>query len=645
MADPALSNEALIILKKYWGFDSFREGQGKAVSAILEGRDTFVILPTGGGKSLCYQVPAVLKDGLTLVISPLIALMEDQVSQLNARGIPAAAINSTQSMFDVEQHLVNARNNMYNLLYCSPERLESQIFQNELQQLPLSLVAIDEAHCISEWGHQFRPSYRKIRDSLQQIDPAVPWIALTATATPEVRKDILELLALREPEIVAGGFNRPNLKWWVGYTERKREKLIEMVKRAEREPGAGLIYTSTRRSTEDLARILRDNGFNAEAYHAGLPADKRQKIQNDWLHDNLTWVVSTSAFGMGIDKKDCRYVFHYVVPSSIEAYYQEAGRAGRDGAPAFPILLYKDADYHRIRGLIEHSYPGKEELNRIYSALCDSFDIAVGSEMEEAEQVGLSDLAHRSELPEKRILAGLRVLNQLGLIEMISNYQPEIGVQFLIGQESIGDFISNTQNTAKAEFVDHLYRLLGPESLHHRIFLKVDYLLDKLQMSKNKLVKGLTVLQREQFLLFEDRDNKPLVVLTEHRHDRLPYTAQQLEWYRNILLRKLQAVQGYANTRECRSRYIRMYFGETDVPRFCGKCDNCLNLLENGDDIKAENVRRCYELISQSPSTSEDLVKYSGLSPGLVKHILKILLREELITDSSDDPGVFQISR
>ncbi|HKI47459.1 MAG TPA: C-terminal helicase domain-containing protein, partial [Balneolales bacterium] len=394
-----------------------------------------------------------------------------------------------------------------------------------------------------------------------------------------------------------------------------------------------------------LARILRDNGFKAEAYHAGLPAAKRQQIQKNWLDDNLTWVVSTNAFGMGIDKKDCRYVFHYMIPSSMEAYYQEAGRAGRDGEPAFPILLYKDSDYRRIRGLIEHSYPGKEELNRIYSALCDSFDIAVGSDMEEADQVDLHNLAHRSELSEKRILAGLRVLNQLGLIELISNYQPEMGIRFLIGQDSILDFISNTHNVAKSEFIDHLFRLFGPESLHQRIFLKVDYLRDKMGISKNKLLKGLTVLQREQILQFEDRANNPLVFLTDPRQERLPYTAQQLEWYRNILLQKLNAVQGYANTRECRSRYIRIYFGETDVPRFCGKCDNCLNLLEKDSDIKAENVRHCYGLISNSPSTSEDLVKYSGFSPALVKHILKILLREELITDSADDPGVFRISR
>ena len=645
MVDPALSNEAFTVLKKYWGFDSFRKGQEKAITAVLGGRDTFVVLPTGGGKSLCYQVPAVIKDGLALVISPLIALMEDQVSQLNNRGISAAAINSTQSMFEVEQHLVNARNNMYNLLYCSPERLESPIFQNELRELPLSIVAIDEAHCISEWGHQFRPSYRRIRDALQQIDPTIPWIALTATATQEVRKDILELLALRDPEILVGGFDRPNLQWWIRYTERKREKLVEMVKRAEREPGAGLIYTGTRRSSEDLARILRNNGFTAEAYHAGLPAEKRQQIQKDWLEDNLTWVVSTNAFGMGIDKKDCRYVFHYMMPSSIEAYYQEAGRAGRDGEPAFPVLLYKESDYHKIRGMIEHNYPGKNELNRIYSALCDSFDIAVGSEMEEPEQVDLHDLSLRSDLPEKRILAGLKVLSTLSLVELITNYQPEIGIKFIVGQDAIIDFVSNTGNAAKGEFVDHLYRLLGPESLHRWIFLKCDYLLDKLEITKNKLIKGLAVLQREQFLLFEDRANKPLTIISGPRYERLPYTAKQLEWYRSILLEKLQMVHGYVHTRECRSRYIRTYFGETDVPRFCGKCDNCLNILQNDHNLKAENIRRCYELISESPKTSEDLIKYSGYSVGVVKHILKILLREELISDSPDDPGVFEISK
>ncbi len=646
MSESAPSTEALQILKQFWGFDSFREGQERAVNAVLEGRDTFVILPTGGGKSICYQLPAVLNDGLTLVISPLIALMEDQVKQLNVKGIRAASINSTQSMRQVEQHLVNARNNMYDLLYCSPERLETQIFQNELEQLHVSLIAIDEAHCISEWGHQFRPSYRRIRDAFQQLDESVPWIALTATATPEVRKDILEMLALQEPEIVVGGFNRPNLHWWVRHTERKREKLVEMVNRTKRDPGTGLIYAGTRRTCEDIARLLRDNGHTAQAYHAGLPADKRHQIQKSWLEDELTWVVSTNAFGMGIDKKDCRYVFHYMMPASIEAYYQEAGRAGRNGEPAFPILLFKDSDFQRLRGLIKHNYPEKTELTRIYSALCDSFDLAVGSNMEEAEQVNFEDIARRSELAEKRILAGLRILDQLGLVELITDYQPEIGVHFIIGQDSIADFISRTNNSAKGEFVDHLYRLFGPESQHKLQFLKLEYLTDKLQVSRNKIVKGLTVLQREQILNFEDRSNKPLIIIPEERSSTLPYSNQQLDWYRNILLEKLQMVRGYVQTRECRSRYIRTYFGETDVPRFCGKCDNCIARLPgNKKDVKAENVSRCYELIEQEPRTAETLVKYSGYSPHLVKHILEILLREELITNLADDPTLFQICR
>ena len=644
MSEPAPATEALQLLKQFWGFNSFREGQERAVNAILGGRDTLVILPTGGGKSLCYQLPAILRDGLTLVISPLIALMEDQVKQLNGKGIRAASINSTMSMRQVEQHLVNARNNMYDLLYCSPERLETQIFQNELEQLSVSLVAIDEAHCISEWGHQFRPSYRRIREALQQLDDSVPWIALTATATPEVRKDILEMLALREPEIVIGGFNRPNLHWWVRHTERKREKLIEMVNRATRDPGPGLIYAGTRRSCEDLARLLRDNGHSAQAYHAGLSAEKRHEIQKAWLNDQLAWVVSTNAFGMGIDKKDCRYVFHYIMPASMEAYYQEAGRAGRNGQPAFPILLYKDSDFDRLSRLIKQNYPEKTELMRIYSALCDSLDLAVGSNMEEPEQVNLEDVSRRSELSEKRILAGLRILDQLGLVELITDYQPEIGVHFIIGQDSIADFISRTNNPAKGEFVDHLYRIFGPESLYKHQFLKLDYLTDKLQVSRNKIVKGLTVLQREQILMFEDRHNQPLVIIPEERTSSLPYSAQQLDWYRNILLEKLQMVLGYVHTRECRSKYIRTYFGETNVPRFCGKCDNCLARLQNNKkEIKAVDVRRCYELIEEEPKTAEKLVQYSGYSPGLVKHILEILLREELITNSEEDPTLFHI--
>jgi len=318
-------------LEKYWGYKSFRPGQDEAIRSVLEGRDTLVLFPTGGGKSLCYQVPATLLDGLTVVISPLVALMQDQVQQLKERGISATFINSTLSSWEIEQRLVNARNGMYKLLYCAPERLKTELWEAELPGLNIDLVAIDEAHCISEWGHDFRPSYREIRSSLEPVADSIRWIALTATATPEVRSDIIENLEFENPKIISKGFDRPNLKWWVVAAEKKKQKLLQAVQKASPK-GSGLIYGGTRRNCEELAELIEDQlGIGTRAYHAGIEQLKRSEIQEQWLSGELPLVVATNAFGMGIDKADCRYVIHYQMPYSLEAYYQEAGRAGRDG--------------------------------------------------------------------------------------------------------------------------------------------------------------------------------------------------------------------------------------------------------------------------------------------------------------------------
>ncbi|HAC14967.1 MAG TPA: RecQ family ATP-dependent DNA helicase, partial [Bacteroidetes bacterium] len=328
-------------LKSYWGFDDFRPGQDEVIKSILAGDETLVLFPTGGGKSLCYQVPATVLPGLTLVISPLVALMQDQVDQLRKRGISATFINSTISRKEVEQRIVNASNGMYKLLYCAPERLETPFFKAEASNLNIQLVAVDEAHCISEWGHDFRPPYRKIRQNIDECVGPTRWMALTATATPKVSDDIKKVLSFSNPTIISKGFERKNLKWWVDVTSQKDTRLLQMVKKA---PGSGLIYAGTRRLCNELAEMIRSTGLKCEAYHAGLPSEDRARIQQHWIDNMLQVVVATNAFGMGIDKSDCRYVIHYDMSYSLEAYYQEAGRAGRDGKLSYPTLLIRDSD-------------------------------------------------------------------------------------------------------------------------------------------------------------------------------------------------------------------------------------------------------------------------------------------------------------
>ncbi|MFB3131422.1 MAG: ATP-dependent DNA helicase RecQ, partial [Rhodothermales bacterium] len=338
--------QAQAALRRFWGHPGFRPGQREVIEAVLAGRDVLAILPTGGGKSVCYQVPALLRDGLTLVVSPLIALMQDQVAQLDARGVKAAFINSTLAAREIEQRWTDAEFGRYRLLYVAPERLQSDIFLARAERLNVTLLAVDEAHCISEWGHHFRPSYLQIAQARVHLgDP--PTIAVTATATPEVRRDIVEHLALRDPEVIVKGFDRPNLVWSIFRAENKREKVLDVLRGV---PGSGLLYAATRRAVEDWAGWLAQQGETVMAYHGGLAHEVREKAQHAWIESRVRLVVATNAFGMGIDKPDVRSVIHLDVPASLEAYYQEAGRAGRDGHPADCILLWQKRD----AGLLAH---------------------------------------------------------------------------------------------------------------------------------------------------------------------------------------------------------------------------------------------------------------------------------------------------
>lgn len=624
-------------LQRHWGYESFRPGQDKAIRSVLNGKDTVVLFPTGGGKSLCYQVPATVFGGMTLVISPLVALMQDQVQQLKDRGISATFINSTLSSWEVEQRLVNARNGMYKLLYCAPERLKTELWEAELPKLNIDLVAIDEAHCISEWGHDFRPSYRNIRPSLERIADSTRWMALTATATPEVRKDIVQNLELEKAIIVSKGFDRPNLKWWVVLAEKKQEKLLHSVKKASQK-GPGLIYGGTRKNCEDLAALIQEKlGIESRAYHAGVEPDMRKNIQEQWVAGDIPLVVATNAFGMGIDKADCRYVLHYQMPYSLEAYYQEAGRAGRDGKESYPILLYKPADAAVAEKRLKDSYPEKEQLQKVYNALCDTFNLAVNTGMETAEEISIPALKKRAKMPFRIVKSSLKVLNQLGIIQLIDYIAPQIGVQFVAGEEYVRDKIKTLGNKQKSEFLDTLFRQFGPESFVEMKYLELDYLKRKLDASENAIIKGLQVLQAHDHLLnYEALGELPLVRLIEERQARLPLGKAELEKHRNSLLKKLDYMKGYIETGTCREVYIRRYFGEEKVED-CGHCDNCLkksDIIING--LNKEELDYIKKLLQHGPQSMRELLAKSKWNKVQLKKSLSYLIRENKVSSESE---------
>jgi ATP-dependent DNA helicase RecQ len=401
--------DAVASLRKHFGFEDFREGQREVVSSILEGKDAVVVMPTGSGKSLCYQLPAMILDGVTLVVSPLIALMKDQVDALQARGLPATFINS--SISDSEQHarIDSLKRREHKLVYIAPERFRSSRFNAALQQIPISLVAVDEAHCISTWGHDFRPDYLRLRNIIKSLGK-VQTLALTATATPYVRSDIIQQLGLDNPQTFVSGFDRPNLTIEVIHTEKEREKMARIRSLARQIPGSGIIYASTRKAVEQVGAKLKALDLGVSVYHAGMSDGVRVKAQEDFMGGRTQMIVATNAFGMGIDKPDIRFVVHYQMPGSIEAYYQEIGRAGRDGLPSTCVLLFNYADKNTHDFFIEGSYPDVSIIKKVYDSLA-------ATELRRIE-LSTSEIARRTgESNEMAVQSALYVLERAGHIQ------------------------------------------------------------------------------------------------------------------------------------------------------------------------------------------------------------------------------------
>lgn len=624
-------------LRKFWDYESFLEGQQDAIQSVLNGKPALVLFPTGGGKSLCYQVPATVLEGLTVVISPLIALMQDQVEQLNGKNISATYINSTLSRYEVEQRLINARNGMYRLLYCSPERLDTELWKSELPDLNISLIAIDEVHCISEWGHDFRPDYRNIYPALKSIADSTRWIALTATATPEVRDDIIDNLHFEKPLIVSTGFKRPNLKWWVATGPKKKQALIKSVKKAAK-TGSGIIYCGTRRNCEEIADLISSQlNIKTAAYHAGIDNAARASVQQAWISGKLPLVTATSAFGMGIDKADCRYVIHYQMPYSLEAYYQQAGRAGRDGKKSYPILLYKPSDAREAQDRINSSYPNRKQLQKVYDALCDSLELAVGSTQEEARLISVDALKKRSKLSYSITGASLKTLKNLQIIEYEEQFVPKAGIKFNGLPERLQNYIHTAENKEKAAFLDLLFRRLGNDSFNDFTYINVRSIQQKLGITKNGVIKGLQVLQDHDHLLqFEMSGERPLVRLVNGRVDTLQVSKSDLEAGCERLMKKLDYMKGYIETEGCRELYLRRYFGEAIRER-CGHCDNCLQRnKKNAATFSNEEIEQIKKAVGGDGTLLKTVQQNLQWKTKKMKQVVRYLMREEKIRVEED---------
>jgi ATP-dependent DNA helicase RecQ len=563
------TDTALDALREHFGFDDFREGQREVVESVLAGHDTVVVMPTGGGKSLCFQLPALMKDGATVVVSPLIALMKDQVDALHARGLPATFINSSIDFEEQKTRIRALRRGDFKLVYVAPERFRSNHFVEALQSANVTLFAVDEAHCVSTWGHDFRPDYLRLKHAIKEIGrPQV--VALTATATPYVRSDIIEQLELQSPRAFVSGFDRPNLAIRVVHTQTEREKIAHIRALAAAPGGSGIIYSSTRKSVEQVARKLSEAGLSVVAYHAGMEDAERERAQNEFMSGAKQMIVATNAFGMGIDKPDIRFVAHYHLPGSIEAYYQEIGRAGRDGLPSTCVLLFNYADKRTQDYFIEGSYPPPEVIAKVYEAL-------VGTAQKRIE-LSTREIATRASLRnEMAVQSALIILEKAGHIERGAANENRATVRLLMSANLARETV-DARRSARDKSV--LFALLGGQEINQRadIELNVAEFAESLDLDLAGARRSLASLAESGVISYQPaRRTRGVVLLDERPAQRLNVQPQELARRAALEQRKLREMIAFSYTDGCYRTFILDYFGDRSHADTCGRCGNCLD--------------------------------------------------------------------
>ena len=566
---------ALDTLASVWGYPSFRPGQDEAVAEVMAGRDVLAVLPTGGGKSLIYQVPAVARGGLALVVSPLIALMRDQVDALARRGVRAGLLYGGLGARATDQLWTDAEHGLYRLVYLTPERLQTDLFAARAPRLDVDLLAIDEAHCISEWGHDFRPAYRQIAGARPLVTTAsgepAPVVAVTATATPEVRRDILDQLELRDPAVLVRGFDRPNLTWSVHHVQDPVRQALDVFQAV---PGSGLVYAGTRRATESVARRLSREGIDAAPFHAGLSPEVKRDTQRRWLAGETRVIAATSAFGMGIDKPDVRAVVHTALPMTLESYYQEAGRAGRDGERAYAALALGPDAQALPRDLIDRSHPTPADVQAVYHAAGSLGQIAVGSEPDGSVTLDPAQLAEVAGVTARVATASVERLAADGAWDVVTPREGEVRVRLPRGRDGLTRAVEGDAPAVRA-FADALVRRLPPHAAREHAAVQVEPLAEALGLAPERVQAGLDFLAARGALTVSRPEQG--ITLSWHgaRTARAPVDAAALDRGRARGHARLDALLHYAHSVGCRRQHLLAYFGES-APARCGRCDVCL---------------------------------------------------------------------
>lgn len=577
----------LDILHQYWGYPDFRGIQKEIIESIGAGKDTLGLMPTGGGKSLTFQIPALAQDGVCIVITPLIALMKDQVDHLRHQGIPAAAVYSGMHRDAIVATLENCVLGGTRLLYISPERIGSDIFQVKLRHMKVSFITVDEAHCISQWGYDFRPSYLQIA-AIRRLVPEAPVLALTATATPEVVDDIQERLGFKVKNVFRMSFERKNLAYVVRQTEDKDAEMVHILQSV---PQTAIIYCRSRKRTKDVAQKLTEYGISATWYHAGLEPAVKDQRQNDWQNDRIRVIVATNAFGMGIDKPDVRVVIHLDCPSSLEAYFQEAGRAGRDGRKAYAVLLYNGSDRRTLQKRVEDTFPPKEYVQTVYEHLAYFYQIGVGSGAGCTFEFPIDRFCTTFKHFPTRANAALTLLQRAGYIDYEQNPDTQARIRFLLNRDDLYrlDALSDKEN----EVVTALLRNYGGLFSDYG-YVDESYIAQEAGLDRNQTYTVLVNLSKKRIINFIPRKNTPIIRYRSDRIDGADIVLDRsvYEDRKAQFVKRIHSVIDYAqNGRICRSRQLLRYFGETKSVD-CGQCDVCLSHTDTEDGDERKLIRR-----------------------------------------------------
>jgi len=620
------------LLEKYWGYTQFRDLQEDIIMSVLEGRDTLGLMPTGGGKSITFQIPTLAMDGMAIVVTPIVSLMKDQVDNLVARRIKATYLHAGLSMREHRRVMEKCQNGNCKFLYISPERLQNEAFIDRIKHLNICLIVVDEAHCISQWGYDFRPSFLEIA-KLRKVFKNVPVLALTATATPVVVADIQEKLQFRSPNVFTKSFKRDNISYVVRHTTEKMGELVHIVKSV---PGSGIVYARSRKRTKLIADELRRNGISADHYHAGLTIEEKEDKQNKWKNDEIRVIVATNAFGMGIDKPDVRLVIHVDVPNTLEEYYQEAGRAGRDGKRSFAVMLVKDTDKRILHRHISEAFPEKEFIRKVYERVGNFLNVAIGEGYQQMLDFNFNLFCKTFNMPILPTHNSLNILTRSGYIQFVEEIETQSRVMILARKDELYNIPTTTPRAD--EVLQALLRTYSGLFADY-VFINEDVLSYRYGLTPQTIYDSLLELTRMHILHYIPRKRTPYVVYTtsreEPQHVAIPRAVY--EDLRSRMEQRVEAVIGYCYRDDiCREQFLVEYFGEESQDR-CGHCDTCIEQRKKQQYTPRDIQDGILYMTQVRPRTLKELVDTLSFTKDDIISMVSLLVDEGYLKHLDDD--------